>query len=216
MFLFGKKITFLRYPHVSPWTCTAGIKTGYNVNNALIDAELRSKEAVLITGSNNSIRCSKVEISGTNISELHCDGIFVTVPREQIRQIKLSRDTSAKNPFCQYFLGFTLFSIGMIGLIVVFYASMGGVSLLQSESGEFVLPLVPAALWTMVGIGLWLLSGIFRTRYLFLISTENGIQKIFFEKSADVNEIQQFIMRAHLNFGYSIDVSSLQKNHVSS
>src|SRR5208337_3969114 len=135
-----------------------------------------SKEAALITGSSDSIRCSKVEISGTNISELHCDRIFVTVPREQIRQIKLCYDTSAKNPFCQYFLGFTLFSMGLIGLIVVFYASLGGGSLVQAKSGEFVLPLIPAALWLMVGIGLWLLSGIFRARYLFLIDTENAVR----------------------------------------
>src|SRR5208337_4267483 len=114
-----------------------------------------SKEAALITGSSDSIRCSKVEISGTNISELHCDRIFVAVPREQIRHIKLCYDASPKNPFCQFFLGFNLFSIGLIGLIVVFYASIGGGSLIQSESGEFVVPLIPVALWLMVGIGLW-------------------------------------------------------------
>jgi len=179
-------------------------------------AKLYAKEAAVTTGSNDSIRCSTVEISGTNITELQCNKIFVTIPREQIRQIKLCYDTCAKYPFCQYFLGFTLFSLGLIGLIVVLYASLGGGSLVQSKSGAFVLPLIPAALWLMVGIGLWLLSGIFRARYLFLIDTEKGIQKIFFEKSADINEVQQFIRRAQLNFGYAIDVSILQKNRVSS
>ena len=189
---------------------------GYNISiSFLIHVELHSKEAALITGSNDSIRCSKVEISETTISEIHRDRIFVTVPREQIRQIKLCYDTSAKNPFCQYFLGFTLFSIGLIGLIVVFYASIGGGSLIQAKSEEFVVPLVPAALWLMVGTGLWLLGGIFRAKYFFLIDTENGIRKFFFENSGDINEIQQFIRRAHLNFGYVIDVSILQKNQVS-
>ena len=156
-----------------------------------------------------------MEISKTAISEIRDDRIFVTVPREQIRQIKLCYDTSAKNPFCQYFLGFTLFSIGLIGLIVVFYASLGGGSLIQAKSEEFVVPLVPTALWLMAGTGLWLLSGIFRAKYLFLIDTEKGIRKLFFENSGDINEIQQFIRKAHLNFGYEIDVSTLQKSDVS-
>jgi hypothetical protein len=155
-----------------------------------------------------------VDISKTTISEIHGDRIFVTIPREQIRQIKLCYVTSAKNPFCQYFLGFTLFSIGLIGLIVVFYASIGGGSLIQAKSEEFVVPLIPVALWLMVGTGLWFLKGIFSGKYFFLIDTENGIRKIFFEKSADINEIQQFIKKAYLKFGYAIDVSILQKNHV--
>ncbi len=169
-----------------------------------------------MTVSTDAIRCSKVEISGTTISELHCDRIFVAVPREQIRHIQLCYDASPKNPFCQFFLGFNLFLIGLIGLIVVFYASMGEGSLIQSESGEFVVPLIPVVLWLMVGTGLWLLRGVFHARYLFLIDTENGIRKIFFEESADINEIQLFIRRAQLHFGYAIDVSVLQKNHPSS
>ena len=152
-----------------------------------------------------------MEISGTKISELDGNRIVITIPREQIRQIKLSYDTNAKNPFCQYFLGFTLLSLGLIGIVVTFFASLGGGSLNQTKSEDFVLHLVPITLWLMVGAGFWLLIGIFRARYHLWIDTESGIRKIFFEKAVDIEEIQQFIRRAHLNFGYSIDVSILEK-----
>lgn len=171
---------------------------------------------VVIDPDYNSIRCSKVEISGTRISELDGDRVVITVPREQIRQIKLSYDTGAKNPFCQFFLGFTLLSLGLIGVIVIFIASAGGGSLIQNQSGGSVLPLIPITLWLMIGIGLWLLADIFQAKYHFLIDTENGIRKVFFEKSVDIREIQQFIKRAHLNFGYEIDVSIVEKMQVSS
>jgi len=166
--------------------------------------------------NNNSLRCPKVEITGINISELDGDRLVMTIPREQIRQIKLHYDTGAKYPFCQYFLGFTLFSLGLLGLVLTFFASTRGGPLIQDESGNFVLPLIPIILWIMIGTGFWLLIGIFRARYHLYIDTENGIYKIFFDKKKDIKEIQQFIRQAHLNFGYSIDVSILEKMPISS
>jgi hypothetical protein len=184
---------------------------------ALVRVGLHKKEVALVIDSDiNSIRCSKVEISGTKISELDGDRIVITIPREQIRQIKLSYDTNAKNPFCQYFLGFTLLSLGLIGFVVTFFASLGGISLTRARSEDFVVPLIPVTLWLMIGVGFWLLMGIFRARYHLWIDTEGGIRKIFFEKAVDIQEIQQFIKKAHLNFGYSIDVSILGKMRPSS
>ena len=166
--------------------------------------------------NNNSLRCSKIEITGTHISELDGERLVMTIPREQILKIKLCYDTDAKYPFCQYFLGFTLLSLGLIGLAVTFFASISGGPLVQTESGNFVLPLVPMTLWLMVGAGFWFLLGIFRAKYHLWIETENGICKIFFDKKADIKEIQQFIRQAHLYFGYAIDVSILEKMSISS
>lgn len=175
----------------------------------------KEKAALVIELAHKSIRCSNVEISGTAIRELDCDRILLFVPREQIRQIKLAYDTSVKNPFCQYFLGFTLFALGLIGLIVTFLASLGGGSVTQMESREFGLPVIPISLWLMIGIGLWLLRGILRARYHLIIDTEQGMHKVFFDQSIDITEIRQFVRRAHLNFGYEIDVSILEQMHVS-
>jgi len=170
----------------------------------------------LVDRNNNSLRCSKVEITGTNISELAGDRLVVTIPRKQILRIKLCYDTDSKYPFCQYFLGFTLLSLGLIGLVVTFFASIRGGPLIQAESGNFVLPLVPITLWLMVGAGFWLLLGIFRAKYHLWIETETGLYKIFFDKKADIKEIQQFIRQAQLHFGYAIDVSILEKLLISS
>ncbi len=158
----------------------------------------------------SSIRCSNVEISGTGISELDCRGTATTVPREQVRRITLSYDTRTENPFCHYFLGFTLLLLGALGLLVIFLASVKG-GLIQVESEYMEIPLIPVALWLMIGIGLWLLVGIFRAQYHFLIETENKTCRIFFEKSADIAEIRQFIRRAQFDFGYEIDISILEK-----
>lgn len=184
--------------------------------DALVRAGLDRKEtALVIDKNNNSLRCSKVTISATTISELDGDRVVISIPREQIRQIKLRYDTDVRKPFCQYFLGFSLLSLGLIGLVVTFFASTGGASLILNDSGNFVLPLVPIALWLMVGIGAWLLIGIFRARYHLWIDTENGTHKIFFDKTVDIQEIRQFIRQAHLNFGYSIEVAIPENLHTS-
>jgi hypothetical protein len=193
----------------------AGI--GYNISIVLLDACHVTKRLLLIMDSdNNSIRYSKVEISDSGIIEHAGDGIVVAIPRGQIRQIKLCYDTKARNPFCQYFLGFTLFSLGVIGLGVTFLAGLSGVLLAQAGPGTFAIPLVPVTLWLMVGAGFWLLMGIFSARYHLLIDSEGGVRKIFFDKSADITDIRQFIRRAHLDYGYAIDVSVLEKSRLSS
>jgi hypothetical protein len=170
--------------------------------------------------SRDSIRCAKVEISGTAITELDSDRVVIAIPRERIQQIKLLYDTRVKNPFCQFFFGYTLLLSGLIGLIVFFVAaSAGGDLLIQTangveviaEAGNLVLPLIPITLWLMCGIGFWSLFGIFQYRYHFLIDSENRKHKIFFEKTIDIKEIKQFIRIAHLHFGCEIDVSAIEK-----
>lgn len=178
--------------------------------------DLIKETALVIKTDHNSIRCSNVEISGSEISALNGKRVIIAVPRGQVRHIKLSYDSDAKYPFCQYFLGFTLLSLGLIGLVVTFFASSRWGPLIQTESGNFVLPLIPIILWIMAGVGFWLLVGILRARYHLRIDTENRIYKIFFDKEVDIEEIQQFIRQAHMNFGYTIDVSILEKMLISS
>jgi hypothetical protein len=149
----------------------------------------------------NLIRCSKAEISADKVSEIDGKRIVFSVPREKILQITLRHDTDAKHPFCQYFLGFSLLSLGLIGLIVVFFVSSGKASLTQNVSGDFVLPLIPISLWVITGAGFWLLAGIFRARYHLSIETEKETRLIFFEKATDVSEIRQFIRKARIDFG---------------
>ncbi|MGD0887021.1 MAG: hypothetical protein ABSA46_19435 [Thermodesulfovibrionales bacterium] len=190
---------------------------GYYIYLVMLDAGHTIKRLLLVVDSDiNSIRYSKVEISDSGIIERNGNSIVITIPREQIRQIKLCYDTMAKNPFCQYFLGFTLLSLGLIGLLVTFFAGVHGNSPAHAEPGTFVFPLVPAALWLMIGAGIWLLMGIFRARYHLWIYTETGIRKIVFDKTVDIGEIRQFIRKAQVNFGYEIDMSVLEKNHLPS
>ncbi|MDA8103956.1 MAG: hypothetical protein M0Z71_01120 [Nitrospiraceae bacterium] len=171
----------------------------------------KTKAGLVIKTDHNSIRCPTLEISGTAIRELDGDKTVFTVPREQIRHISLFYDTGVKNPFCHYFLGFVLFLIGLIGLIAVLLASAGGHPLIQPETGVSELTPLLLGLWSVIGIGLWLLMSIFRARYQLLIDTASGVRKVPFPKSMDLQQIRQFIRRAHMFFGYEIDVSVLDK-----
>ena len=171
----------------------------------------------MATDSDSSSICySKVEISGTNIREINGGRIALTIQKEQIRQIRLCCDTEARNPFCQYFLGFTLFSLGLLGLVVTFLASAGGGGIATADPGKFVIPFVPIILWIMTGAGFWLLLGIFRARYHLCIDIGNGVHRIFFDRAADAMEMRQFIRLANQKFGYEIDISILEKMHRSS
>ncbi len=171
---------------------------------------------MVIQNCHRPIRCSTLEISGTSISRLEGDKIVLTVPREQIRHIVLIYDSDVKNPFCRYLLGFVLLLLGLIGLTAVLLASAGGRPLIQPETGSSEIAPIIIALWAMMGIGIWLLMGIFRARYQLLIHTPNGPQRAPFSNSMKVPEIRQFIRRAHMFFGYEIDISLLDKIHSSS
>ncbi|MDA8164363.1 MAG: hypothetical protein M0017_04950 [Desulfobacteraceae bacterium] len=161
--------------------------------------------------TSNPLKCSQVEISGTGISEIHGKRVVVALPREQIRQVTLCHDSSARHPFSQYFLGYVLLIFGMLGLLVDFLASAGG-ALIHIGHGEFVLPLIPITHWVMIGVGFWLLRGVFRARYHLLVETERGKRKVFFEKNANIEDIQRFARMAQLLHGYTIDLSVLKKS----
>lgn len=166
----------------------------------------------MLTDSNDAIKCFDVEISGTRICQFDGEWIVATVLREQITTIKLDYQTNAKYPFFQYFLGFTLISLGLLGLLVAFLAIIGDGSIIRSHvPSGFSLPLIPTNLWIMVGVGLFLLSGIFRGRYFLSIETGNETRKIFFKRSANIDEIQHCIREAESKFGYEIDLSLLKE-----
>jgi hypothetical protein len=173
-------------------------------------------DSTLATRTDHSaIRCPTLEVSGTAISKLDGDKTVFTVSREHIRNITLVYDSDVKNPFCRYFMGFVLFFLGLIGLIAVILASAGGHPLLQPETGSSELAPLMLTLWLLIGIGLWLLIAIFRAQYQLLIDTTDGVRKVAFAKSMDLQQIRQFLRRAQMFFGYEIDTSILDKTSAS-
>ena len=174
------------------------------------------KAALVVETDCRSLRCSNVEISADEITEFSGERAVFSVPRRQIRHIKLSYDTSVKTPFLHFFMGFTLTTLGIIGMTTFLIAAAGEGRFIQRESGHLALPLVPIALWVVIGLGIWLLMRVFRARYHFVVDTGGGERKIFFERSADVRDIQQLVRRARIAFGYEIESSILEKMQVPS
>ncbi len=159
------------------------------------------------------MKCSIVQILGSGISQIENNKIVAIVPKEEIRLIKLSHDSRSRHPFLRFLAGFVLMVTGLILLLAEFIVAEGGIVFLQMKSFVFGFPIVPILLWTMVGVGAWLLIGVFRGRYNFLIKTDRGMRKIFFEESADIREIREIITRAKNEFGYDIDVTLLDSMH---
>jgi hypothetical protein len=153
------------------------------------------------------MRCSTVQISASDISQLEECRIAVTVPREDIRRIKLSYDSKARHPFLQFLVGFGMIVAGLVLLIAAFIMVEVGAFFFHIASHTFRIPVVPIALWLMTGAGLWLLIGVFQGRYNLLINTNRGIRKIFFAESTDIRDILRFIGRANQELGYDIDLS---------
>ncbi len=154
--------------------------------------------------------CSTVKISVSGISQLDGDAVVATVSKEDIRRVTLAHDSRARHPFLQFFAGFILITTGLIFLIAAFLIAEGGVYHIEWKSLTFGVPVLPLALWTMLGTGLWLIIGVFRGRYNLLIDTGSGTQKIFFAEAADIREILNFIGRAVRELGYDIDVSIMK------
>ncbi len=160
------------------------------------------------------MRCSTVQISATCISQLEDSRIAVTVPKEDIRRIKLSFDPASRHPFLRFLAGFGLVVAGLILIIADFIIVEVGIFRFHIASHTFSVPVATIGLWLWVGAGLWLLIGVFRGRYNLLIKTANGIRKIFFEGSADIREIQHFVGRANQELGYDIDMSIMDTMYI--
>jgi len=160
------------------------------------------------------MRCSTVQISASDISQLEEGRIAVTVPREDIQRIALAYDSKARHPFLQFLVGFGLVITGLVLLIAAFIMVEVGAFFFQIASHTFSIPVVPIGLWLMVGAGLWLLIGVFRGRYNLLIDTERGCRKIFFGESTDIRDILRFIGRANQELGYDIDLSIAETMYI--
>ena len=151
--------------------------------------------------------CSTVQISASGISQLADGGIATTVPKDAIRRVMLAHDSRSRRPFLRFFAGFVLVVTGLIVLIAAFIMAEGGVYRVRIQSLTLGVPLAPIVLWLMVAWGLWLIIGVFRGRYNFLIETDGGRKKIFFSEAADIGEIARFAARANSELGYAIDLS---------
>ncbi len=152
-----------------------------------------------------------MEFSDTAVREIGRKRTAIAIPRETIRKISLVYDTRARNPFLQFFLGFVLVTLGAIGLTVSFMTSLRGGLPITVVSGVVMFQPVPAALWLMLALGGWSLTGVFRAGYLLQIETDSGARKIFFQKSTSLQDIRQFIRKVNWTFGYEIDTSVLEK-----
>lgn len=160
----------------------------------------------------NAIRCTRVEISDAMICEICRTKTVTSVRREDIRHIKLTYDTSAKYPFFQFFFGFILISLGFIGLIVAWLASSVVGEPIDIDPDQVRVPIIPIFLWLMIVSGVWNLAKVFRASYHLLIETEDGLTKVFFEKSAKLEDIQKFVRKVCWQFGYEIDTSHMVEN----
>jgi hypothetical protein len=160
------------------------------------------------------MRCSTVQILGSGISQIEGDSIAATVPKEEVRRIKLSYDPESRHPFVRFFAGFGLVVAGLIMIIVDFIIVEVGIFHLRIASHTFSIPAAMIGFWLGVGGGLWLLIGVFRGRFNLSIDTGQGIRKIFFDASTDIREIQHFIGRANQELGYYIDMSIMDTMHI--
>lgn len=151
-----------------------------------------------------------VKITGSGLSQMDGDKVVVTVPKEEIQRVRLSHESQSRHPFLRFFAGFVLVTTGLILLTAAFIVAEGGVYLLQLQSYTLGIPVIPILLWAMVGVGLWLLAGVFRGNYNLLLDTDKGTRKIFFAASADIREIHRFIERANRELGYAIDTSIME------
>jgi hypothetical protein len=171
---------------------------------------------VAVNRINKSIMCCGVVISSDGICNLdRKQRETLNIPRAHIRSIRLGYETRSKSPFCQFFLGFSLLFLGLLGIVVTFLASMGKVSLAQMQRDELALPLILIVLWIMAGSGFFFLLGVFRASYQLLVETEKETKRLFFDRSARPEKIRQFIRRASRDFDYRIDSSILDKMHPS-
>jgi hypothetical protein len=159
------------------------------------------------------MRCSTVEISGSAIRQIEGETVIETVPKEDIRAVTLCHDLRSRYPFLRFFTGVVLVFFGLILLADAFLKAEGGVVILHIKSYTLGIPLIPILLWGMVCQGLWLVMGVFRGRFNFLVKTCKGHRKIFFAESTDVGEVRDFVGRAISEYGYEIDASLFDTMH---
>jgi hypothetical protein len=147
-------------------------------------------------------------VSKDGIYELDRKRVIVSIPKNEIKNIKLQFGSKAEKPFTQAFLSIILIGLGIkIGIIPLFkfvHDIIANPGLNNQTSSPYVAAFIfLGSIW--VPIGFAFLIAVFQNRYFLLIDTIKGRRKIIFKEKIEKEKVDQFIEKINIKHGYSIN-----------
>lgn len=139
-----------------------------------------------------------VRISDDAIRQLSGSRTVIHVPRKTIHRIELTRKTGAERPIAHIAAGALLVGIAGIGIEMLYT--------MIAVDGEFA-PFRILGLLLMLPVGVWLIATAFIRKTQLYVTMKNDRRKILFDRSSDLQKIQEFIEQARTRFGYAIEDS---------
>jgi hypothetical protein len=118
-----------------------------------------------------------------------------SVERHRIRHMRLRYGFRARHPLLLAVFGVLVSAIGVAAVgHLLFWLLLGG-TLFDVE--------VPATLLTLLGS--WMLYQAIQRGWILDVSTDTGLQRLEFHKSAKKEELQDFLEMVNRELGYSVE-----------
>lgn len=130
-------------------------------------------------------------MSAEKVCETDGRYVAVEIPRHEVQSIKLRHGSGAEHPVLQLTFGGILLAIGVAGLIAMCGGNFGAI--------RYEIPMLFFGL-----VGLWMVWEAARKRTYLLITTTSTRRKLFFDRTANLQSIREFLQSARETFGYQI------------
>lgn len=151
-----------------------------------------------MTTESAGLRYLSVVLSSKGIAEMDDESRAVFIPRQDIQRIELSTGSGAERPVAQAVAAGVLIILGMVGIKWIWSGFHEGVSI----KGK--LSMAPFGLVAFMGVGIWLLWDVLRSRTFLLVTTKDDTRKIVFYGKVDPVILQEFLRDGQQELGHVI------------
>ena len=151
----------------------------------------------------DSIRCSTVQVTASDICEIDNDKIIIAVPKNEATKIILAHGYQANRPLIQIAIAAVLLSLGYFaGIHPITNYIINLIGNPEAAIRPTVYTIFMALIWTPIGI--YLVIDALKQRYYLLVETDTNKQKIVFQDKISKNEVYNFVNSIRDQFRYSI------------
>lgn len=135
-----------------------------------------------------------IRIGTEGVAEMEGRRSVLFIPREEVVSLQLRHTTPAQRPILTAVAGLALIAFSIVPIIMV-------LGLLEGK-GRGTVEIHTFAMTGFFPLGGWLLSLIFRQRYVLAVTTPREVRKLVFQKSRNHAEIEEFLARGRADFSY--------------
>lgn len=151
----------------------------------------------------DTLECSSVCVTATEITEKDNEKVLISIPKEQIERITLKHGLKANRPFIEMCIGIGLIALGYFtGILPIKSFLIKIINEPEVNIRPTLYTIFMALIWTPLGV--YLTIDALKRRYYLLIETVSGKKKAVFKDDLTKSEVITFINNIRDKYRYNI------------